>query len=166
MFLEKEDNYVGGKLLKTLQRNLPLRYILKDQEEFSRTGKRGRIGRTVLENTRIWDLFKSCYSLNTYFLLQVSSPSHRIKSKNLCWKAKARLPLFKLIYYEHNIKEENLLYYSISKLISVESDPLEQNWRMHCFARVSALIQCTAKVQTASRGAHPSYHTGCSRAWG
>lgn len=53
MLLEKEDDYVGGKLLKTLQRNLPLKYILKDQEEFSRTGKGGWVGRTVLENTRI-----------------------------------------------------------------------------------------------------------------
>lgn len=84
MLLGKEDNYVGGKLLKTFQRNLPLRYILKDQEEFSRKGKGGRVGKTVLENTRTRDLFKLCCSLNTYFLLQVSSPSHRTKIKNLC----------------------------------------------------------------------------------
>lgn len=53
MLLGKEDIYVGGKFLKTLQGNLPLRYILKDQEEFSRKGKGDGVGRTVLENTRI-----------------------------------------------------------------------------------------------------------------
>lgn len=45
----KKGNSIGGKFLKTLQRNLSVMYILRDQE-FSRKGKRGS-GRECFHNT-------------------------------------------------------------------------------------------------------------------
>lgn len=57
----EEDNSVGGKFLKTWQRNLPLRYILGTKWNFP-----GR------ENF--------CFSFKTYFLLHVSSPSQKNKN--------------------------------------------------------------------------------------
>lgn len=72
------------KIAEDFAEKLTLRSILKDHTEFSTNGKEGLVGKTILENMKIGDSFKLCYSLNIHFLLHLSSSLQGIKIKHLC----------------------------------------------------------------------------------